>query len=171
MDADRFSSFGDDGLSAKADRSLSHTEVGLRLVPHDAQDDPVPGPIWDAEVRTALDEWARIYGVPDAVPDLRLDELARRRLARSSWGTTIQILLPDGVRVLRPLRDEVEVALEGRDPEVDASHESLIVTFALEDGERDSRRRAVAFGRALALILGGIHDVRVGDFSETSPRD
>lgn len=60
------------------------------------------------------------------------------------------------------IRDDIEAKLAGRDPLVTLNDNILTATFQLEDGSPDSRKRAMGFGRALALLLDGVHDVRVG---------
>ena len=111
--------------------------------------------------RTKLRRYREVVGAPTEIPDLRLDGLMSRIVPRSPWGTTIRIFLFE-TAVMPSIRDDIEAKLAGRDPLVTLNDNILTATFQLEDGSPDSRKRAMGFGRALALLLDGVHDVRVG---------
>lgn len=163
---------GDDERLSRSGQSSSRLRHSGRAVLTAVSQQPPDGPAVLApldETRSALRRYREIVGQPTAIPDLSVDGLMARILPRSSWGTTIRIFLFDTV-LLPSVRDEVETKLVGRDPLVAQDEGLLMVTFQLEDGSRESRKRAVDFGRTLALLFDGVHDVHVGNLDEEPRR-
>lgn len=115
--------------------------------------------------RETVEIYRRACGTPTELYDLSVGELAARRLARSCWAGVVDLSLTTPVHP--SIVDRVEERLFGRDPEVEVRADELSIYFQMEDGTHPSRIQAAHFGYTLAILLGGLPRISVGQYRKS----
>ncbi|TXK19119.1 hypothetical protein [Homoserinibacter sp. GY 40078] len=159
---------GDERLSDRADHLTAHGES--RGV---ADDDFRPDDVTDwSHVREIMRLARERDGVPVTLDDLSVDEFTERRIAKSDFAGVIKIWRrPEGAGFHPGIKREIELALNGRNPDVDVTSDPLTIQMNVADDSFETRWQVEFFGLHLALMLDGLPRVVVGRYRNFDSED
>jgi len=109
----------------------------------------------------ALARFEEAAGFDAARLDLSVDPFTARNLARSGFVGMVRIRFDSNISIHQEVFTRLETYLEGRNPCTRMVDQELRVDFPIASIDDGEKARVAEFGYTLALLIGGIPQVRV----------